>query len=556
MTKNRAVRFLSDKKDVLASVLLCLAALVTALCLHPAYEVNDDLIMEALLYGYKGAEGTSFLVFINRILGCILHFLVSVFPRVNWYFVMHYAVSLTSLFVLSRTLIRKFDLKGIFVSILIVASGMETLFIVQYTKTAALAVIAGAIGLFFSLREKGYKVFKGVCIALIVTGSMMRFESFLMVFPFAGCIGLYELIPVFKSRKEDIRRYLIVMGVTLCLAGACYAGGKIINSSTSGSDEFYKYNEYRTQLSDFPVDHTDDPSSEALMVANWMNNDPGVITPDRLEELGKAYSVDEKPFTPDALKAFIGGYIPSSLFTEPMILVSFVTALLYLAFSRRKIWIIPVLGCYVVLEWYLFSMGRAAIHRVDYGMLFALLATMTYLFDFSIPKASDFIRKVVGSGVLPVLAVTGAVIICNYSITWHYSNLNNYARMRTEWADAAGNPDYRYMVHPMAPVLDTERNIYDLPYGSFDDGYFYIGGWQEGIAIPGMERMPQHDIDGNPWEECVDSETIRLVFPERCGYQCMNTVSFYIGDKYGKNVTGVLEYQNESFQVFRVVSEG
>ena len=81
-----------------------------------------------------------------------------------------------------------------------------------------------------------------------------------------------------------------------------------------------------------------------------------------------------------------------------------------------------------------------------------------------------------------------------------------------------------------------------------------MGGWQEGIGIPGLGSPSLCEIKGNPWKECVDSDTIKLVFKVQDGEICIKEIALYIEKNYGRTVTGVLEYQDENIVVYRIVS--
>lgn len=553
MQKNGVMDFLGKRKDVIASFLLCFTALAIALLLHPAYETNDDAYMEALLYGYQGMGRTSFLIFMNRITGCILYFLVSVFPGVNWYFVMHYSVCLLSLYILARTFIRKNGFVGFFASLLILAAAIEALIIVQFTKTAALASVAGTIGLLFSLRTEKEKLFKGMCIAVIIAGSMIRFKAFVMVCPFIFVVFLHELVIMLKNRKQDLKRYVIVLGLTLVLVGSLFVAGNIINSLTPGVAEYNRYNDSRATFTDFPVDGSVRQDPDAKMIVDWMNNDPAVFTIEKLEQMSGQYHREADYFSPKILTSYFGDYLPNAIISEPLLLVVFAGCLLYLVFSKRKIYVVPLLGFYFILEWYLFSVGRTAVHRVDYGILLSFMTALIYLGEVSFTKISEDVKKLIRYGAVPVLAILGVVIAGTYPVNWHISDREYFRGVGESLKAATSNSGYQYMVHPLALGLNKERNIYDLPT-DYNDGFFYMGGWQEGISIPGIGYSKHCDIEGNPWETCVDSNTVRLVFLTGDAEICIKAVEAYIEKEYGHAVTGIPEYQDDNIVTYRIVS--
>ena len=556
MLKEGSGRFISKYKNGLISLLFCALALVTALLLHPIYETNDDPAMEALLFGLPGESGTSYLVFLNRILGIILLALVTVIPQINWYFVMHYAVCLTSMFVLSRTLISKFGKNGISLSAIVTAASVETLYSVQFTKTGAIAAVAGMIGLMYALREeRKNKVFAGLCIGLIIMGSMYRLEALLMVGPFLFVVFLFELIDVIKNQKAKTRVFIAVPAITLCLVLAFYLAGNLINKNTPGSDEFVRYNTYRARLTDYSyeVDSSDSSYSELLMAANWMHNDPEVFTPEKLEELSGKVEVDTNARSGKSTLELFGEYISDALIGEPMLLISLIAAVVILLFSKKKLYVPLLFCCYVFLELYMIKNGRYSLHRVDFGIHYALLMSLIYPADVSMPKINESIKKIINYAVMPFAVIVAVLVAIWFPVNW-FKSQKDYQLSCSKWMNDAVSQEggCQYMVHPKTAATDVTRNIYDLPKEGEPAGCFYMGGWSNGVAIPGLENTSSCDIKGNPWEECIDSDTIRIVMPKDRGDYYIKIVSLYIRDHYNVKVTGVMEYQNDGVSVYRI----
>ena len=556
MLKEGSGRFIAKHKNGLISLLLCIFALVVALLIHPMYETNDDLAMEALLYGSYGGGGTSFLVFLNRILGIILLFLSSVIPQVNWYFVMHYAVCLFSIYVLAKTFIGRFGRNGIFISVIMIAASLETLYYVQFTKTAAIAAVAGVIGLLFALREERRNwTLLLISIGLVIVGSMIRFHSFLMVCPFLFLVYLFELIDVATRQKNRIKAFAVIPVIVICTTLLCYGLGAVINNNTPGAREFNEYNSYRSQLTDYNyvLDKTDGYYSELLMATNWMHNDPEVFTTERLEELNGVVEVDTQSLSGKSTGMLFAEYLSEALTREPMLLISLVMVIVLLLLSKRKLYSLLLFGCYIIVELYLIINGRYSLHRVDFGILFALLMSLFYICKISVPSKMMKIKELMAWIVVPVILIM-AVIIAGLPPVFMYKANKEFYHSKYEWLNDAinQNSEYQYMIHPLATGLDVTRNIYELPKYNDLNGYFYMGGWDCGVALPGLENKSNCTFAENPWRECVDSNTIRLIMPEDHGDYYMKIVLIYIRDHYNVNVAGVMEYQNGGVKVYRV----
>lgn len=551
MKAERARLFISRNKDIFIALLICLITLVTSLILHPVYETIDDEVIEALLFGYQDWNGTPFLVYVNSLLGMILYSLVSVFPKVNWYYILQFVVCLVSLFVIILTLIRKHKNNGIAAGILIAAAGMETLYIVQYTKTAAFASLAGTTALIYSLREPRHRVLKGVCIGLILIGSMLRFEAFEMELPFLAVVACCEVIDVLKKRRGDLKRYILVPGLVLCMAAVLFAGGKIADSTIPGSKDFIEYNYNRTMLTDYPVSVHDGTDTDVVMIELWMNNDPEVITPERVEQLKEKYHIKPELFSINSLKTMFSYYFGFTFSTNPLFLITVCAVVVFLIFSRKRLYGILLFGCYFMIEWYLTSMGRIGLYRVDYGILLGQLTSLVYLSEISMPKLRADVKNLIRYVLVPLIAVMG---ICFYRVSWHIYERQHNADIRKSFKTVTSVEGGRYIVHPLALGVNMERNLFGPPTDNFKDGFFYTGGWWEGIAIPGTEYTKHTDIEGNPWKACVDSDSIRLVFFNTTGEICINAVTDYIGQYYGTTAEGILEYKDDNIETYRIVS--
>jgi len=556
--------FIKTHRGSIIAFLSCVFALVFSLLLHPIYETNDDPGMESLLYGTAVTSGTSYLIFINRILGIILRILVSVFPNVNWYFIMHYGICLLSIFVLIYVLNNKFRKFGIALGFIVLAAVMETLFDVQFTKTAALATIAGGIGLVYSIKEKKKFIFTIACIGLLLLASMMRMEALFSTCPFVFIVYFFEFLDMRKSDKTALRKFLICVLITVALITLCHAAGNFINAKTPGSAEFEQYNFYRSRIQDYNLnsDSLDSADSEIYMIHGWMNNDPNVFTVDRLKTLSAVYSsTKQSPAIPEVLSTYFT-FITDMTMTQQVLLLSIISGLAIMLFSsKKKMYPLLLIGCFMMLELYLVYSGRYGVHRVDFGILVALLVSMFYLNNDLTPAIKKIIEtykiKIRKEIIIAIVSlVTGVIVlVLGYLPAAKQSAYRNYFHyLHAAFLDACSNDNYFYVIHPMAYDINTDRNIYDLPQDILQNRYCYMGGWGAGVAIPGQNYSGTTDTDTSIWEQCVDSENIRLVLHTESSSYCIETIEWYIEEHYCSNVESIIEYENEFIVVYRIVS--
>lgn len=546
--------FITRHHSSFISFLLCLVALAFALFVHPIYETNDDPGMESLLFGINGDGGTSFLVFINRILGIILYQLVSVFPFVNWYFIMHYSICLLSIFILIYVFSDKYKNVSLAVGIIVLSVIIEPLFLVQFTKTAALALLSGGIGLIYSLKNKKCLALSIACIILLVLASMLRESVLFSTCPFLLIVYLFELLDIRKDNFIVFKNSLITILIAASLIILSFTIGDYINANTPGIDEFNQYNYYRSNIQDYDFNPETIASadSEVYMVANWMNNDPEVFTSEKLETLSNAYSsAQQVPNIHNILIKFLN-HIVDMLLHQHVLIASILFAAYVLVFGSSKKWYpISLISIFMILELYLVFKGRYNIHRVDFGILLSLFISIIYLSNVKLPS---FLKLSKGSfkSISFLFCLASVMFLIVPSISLHAGYLYYYSSLQSSLIDACNEENTYYYIHPLAYDVDAKRNIYDIPEQILDSNYSFMGGWGSGIRIPGQDTL--ENSEQNLWEQCIDNENIKLVLPSNASTVYIDTIEWYIEEHYKSNVESILVYENESISVFRIIS--
>ena len=142
--KTKSDRLITDHAFLIATVLSSILFLLSTI-FQPSYESNDDGMMEYLVYGIGYGHGTSFLVFINRILGYVIYGLSKTVPMINSYFFMQILICFISNVMISSVFLKKNGIVGMIPILLIFAADLECFYSVQFTKTASLASVAGIL---------------------------------------------------------------------------------------------------------------------------------------------------------------------------------------------------------------------------------------------------------------------------------------------------------------------------------------------------------------------------------------------------------------------------
>ena len=229
-----------------------------------------------------------------------------------------------------------------------------------------------------------------------------------------------------------------------------------------------------------------------------------------------------------------------------------VSRIVLIFINHPIIYVIPLVLSFFAVEWYLVITGRYSYHRVSYGILLALFLSLMYLSELSLPdsfsKLNIFKSKVL---ICSIVAVCVS-IICLSSIKNYMTFKEQCRSLRDSLNIATNESNCKYMIHPLVYDVDVERNIYDVPDHTYGNNFFFMGGWRTGVNIPGVEESSC--ISGNAWQQCVDSQTIRLVVPSYYGEDYMDIIEWYIEEHYNVDVESISIYKDDYTEVFKVVS--
>ena len=89
------------------------------------------------------------------------------------------------------------------------AFGSSVLYRIQYTQTGALAICTGLMVLFENLGKKSKANIYGI--ALVLLGSMLRFDMFIAVGGISACLLLTKFISLEKEKKFQAVKIAAVM---------------------------------------------------------------------------------------------------------------------------------------------------------------------------------------------------------------------------------------------------------------------------------------------------------------------------------------------------------
>ena len=204
------------KRAMLYSVAINLFFLVLCLVFGDIkFGAVDDSFMAAVLTGAHGMDYNPHLLFVNAIYGYALLPLYHLFPKVGWYYIGEMLAVFVSFTAIGYVLLRRSGERwGLLLATLFAAMFASDFYlVVQFTQCASILSAAGMLLFAHGLGDKNSQpVVLGVF--LLLWGSVMRWQAFLMGMPFF-CVGL-----LFNLKQCWKFKWVTVAGLAVMFAGA------------------------------------------------------------------------------------------------------------------------------------------------------------------------------------------------------------------------------------------------------------------------------------------------------------------------------------------------
>jgi hypothetical protein len=235
----------------------------------PRYETNDDVTMNLVAAGLLVTDRPDeHLLYSNTLVGLPLKALYDAFPRVPWYGLYHYAALAAAAAAACYALLRV-DPGGrqaavalFFLAVVV----LPCLVGLQFTKTAFLASLAGLL-LLAPLRGAApwSKAGDTAGVALVVLGSLIRFQSFALALVVAAPVAAAGALP---APRRALRRAALP-GLAAVLALALNAYNARYYARSPGWEDFYAYNALRAEFTDYNRYPLSPKLQPALDVVGW-----------------------------------------------------------------------------------------------------------------------------------------------------------------------------------------------------------------------------------------------------------------------------------------------
>ncbi|HBN57099.1 MAG TPA: hypothetical protein DD414_10015 [Lachnospiraceae bacterium] len=269
-----------------------MALLYAVFFLHPYYGSNDEFSLAAIASGAYG-EPSWYFIYLHSGFGWILKAFYTLAPGVNCYTFVMYGMIFLSLTAIGFVWIGRGKKTGAIMAVMLTLACLQPLYVeLQYTKTAAVAAVAGYALLFAGgRRPKSIRTAAGICFLLM--GSWIRFQAFGMVSILAFGMWLFKGYGAWRKKEWKV---FFVQDCLPCLAafalvfGSMAAENLLVYTPDSPQAHYREYDRARQQLLDYGVPEWDEyeadyeaiglTRTDCINLQNWLISDYDRYTAD------------------------------------------------------------------------------------------------------------------------------------------------------------------------------------------------------------------------------------------------------------------------------------
>ncbi len=416
----------------------------------------DDYFMAARLTGALGTDYNPHLIFVNAIYGYALLPLYHLFPKIGWYYIGEMFAVFLSFTVIGYVLLQRCGERwgAILATLFTALFASDFYLVVQFTQCASILSAAGmllfAYGVILhpvtmegrspdrdhvdSIGPKGLQndILAAVPfvlgVLLMLWGSMMRWQAFLMGMPFF-CLGM---LFIFKDCWKVKWRIIAGLAVLFVGAFAMHSWDQKIYQATEYAD-FVKFQGPRVTFGDNgnynqnavyeDAEELGLSGKDFHMLTEWVLYDTEVFSVDSLTKYASIIPPyrdrNTKELIPRNLLNALGKALRSPLFWTWFILC----LLIYATNRKRYMYLWLSLAVVLALVAYLLAMGRL-VYRVESGFwLYAAVLAIPLFGRFTL----DIPRKLVYS----IIAVIAVANVFTYATSGEMVRDPSSGEMRT-----------------------------------------------------------------------------------------------------------------------------
>lgn len=449
------------------------------------YEMSDDFVMEGILSGAYGNGRNPRMIFVNVIYGYLLLPLYNLFPKISWYFISYLLIGFISLTVITYIVLKTTNWSHsiLLISCLFFFFGNDVYILIQFTKVAGIALVAGSFLLVYTLFESKSKIQYFIGAILCLLGAMIRFDVCLLVGPFAVFWVLVALCKYIRTKKQETKYHLLRDKSLLfrLLAGIavvvfilfCRLLDRNVYEKDQAYSYFLQYSKTRAAIGDqgkirIPMDRFDEIGitiNDELMIGCWEFCDGEFFTDERLNNIADAvadYNAGRR-----TKQNIIERIKQRQFFCYPIVwacIVIFLAASLFLRKGKWRLLIPGIIGCIMLLY---FACIHRMVYRVEYVIFLSMFVSMLYLLITNPCKSYPYEKQ--GSLIIAGAIMIWYVVAFFPNQTLGYQDISDRADYINEEMGRSGS--YRKCKYK-AKVADENVCLIDYIHAHEDNFYF------------------------------------------------------------------------------------
>lgn len=372
----------------------------------------DDYFMAARLTGALGTDYNPHLIFVNAIYGYTLLPLYHLFPKIGWYYIGEMFSVFLSFTVIGYVLLQRCGERwgAILAALFSALFASDFYLVVQFTQCASILSAAGMLLFAYGVVEKRATTPFVLGIILMLWGSVMRWQAFLMGMPFF-CLGM---LFIFKDCWKVKWRVIAGLAILFVGAFAMHNWDQKIYQAPEYAD-FVKFQGPRVTFGDNgnynqnavyeDAEELGLSGKDFHMLTEWVLYDTEVFSVDSLVKYASLIPPYRNRITKENIPRNLLNALGKAL-RSPLFWTWFILCLLIYATNRKRymyLWF--SLTVVLALVAYLLAMGRL-VYRVESGFwLYAAVLAIPLFGRFTL----DIPRKLAYS-ILAVIAVANVFI--------------------------------------------------------------------------------------------------------------------------------------------------
>jgi len=405
----------------------------------------DDYFMAARLTGALGTDYNPHLIFVNAIYGYALLPLYHLFPKIGWYYIGEMSSVFLSFTVIGYVLLQRCGERwgAILATLFTALFASDFYLVVQFTQCASILSAAGMLLFAYGVIQcSRMDCFVAVAprndvrkctpfvfsIILMLWGSVMRWQAFLMGMPFF-CLGM---LFIFKDCWKVKWRVIAGLAILFVGAFAMHHFDQQIYQSPEYAD-FVKFQGPRVALGDkenFNQNAVYEDAEEIglsgkdfQMLKEWIHYDTEVFSVDSLKRYTDIISAYRDPNPPQLIPRNLLNALSHSIHS-PLFWTWFILCLIaYITNPNKFLYLWTSLAIVLALMAYLLAVGRL-VYRVESG--FWLYAAV-----LAIPLFGKFTLNIPHKLVYSILAIIAAANVFTYATSGEMVRDPSSGEMRT-----------------------------------------------------------------------------------------------------------------------------